>query len=357
MLLGTGLPATATGAAAASPVDAGAAGRFASLALTCLHQQYPNKIAHVLASDADVHPPRELYPAFHGCYDWHSAVHGHWLLVRLIRQFPDAAFVAAARAALAQSLTRGNLAAEAAYLRGPGRASFERPYGLAWLLQLAAELRGWNDPQGREWAANIAPLEAEAAARILTWLPDLRYPIRIGEHDQTAFAFGLMWDWAQVAGNDAMKDALRDGAMRFYLPDKACPLNYEPSGHDFLSPCLAEADFMRRVLDRTTYGRWLGAFMPTIPSNADKPWLPPGIVTNRSDPKLAHIDGLNLSRAWMLEGIARALPPKDPRIAALLAAARKHRDAALPAVTGEHYEGGHWLGTFAVYLVTATTAP
>lgn len=343
----------AGGPAPAATVDAAAAGRFANLALTCLHQEYPNKIAHVMGSDADAHPPRELYPAFHGCYDWHSAVHGHWLLVRLVRTFPDADFVPAARAALAQSLTRENLAAEARYLRGAGRSSFERPYGLAWLLQLAAELRGWDDVQGREWANNLAPLETEAAARVLAWLPDLHYPIRIGEHDQTAFAFGLMWDWAQVSNHEPMKAALRDAATRFYVKDTACPLRYEPSGHDFLSPCLAEADFMRRVLDREAFTQWLGRFLPEIPTRGNKAWLVPGVVTNRSDPKLAHLDGLNLSRAWMLEGIARALPPKDLRLAALHATAQRHRDAALPAVTGEHYEGGHWLGTFAVYLVTA----
>jgi hypothetical protein len=337
----------------ASPsIDAAAAGRFAALALTCLHQEYPSKIAHTLDSDADVRPPRELYPAFHGCFDWHSDVHGHWLLVRLVRQFPDAPFVSAARAALAQSLTRGNLEAEANYLRAPGRASFERPYGLAWLLQLAAELRSWDDPQGKEWAANLAPLEAEARARVLAWLPDLHYPIRIGEHDQTAFSFGLMWDWAQVAHDDAMTAALRDAASRFYLPDTACPLNYEPSGHDFLSPCLAEADFMRRVMKQPDYARWLQAFLPGIPKQVKTPWLQPAVVTNRSDPKLAHLDGLNLSRAWMLEGIAQALAAKDPRVPALRAAAQRHREAALPQVTGEHYEGGHWLGTFAVYLVT-----
>ncbi len=333
-------------------LDAAAATRFANLALACLHQEYPGKIAHVLNAEADVQAPHVLYPAFYGCYDWHSDVHGHWLLVRLVRLFPDAPFVPAARAALAQSLTRGKLQAEANYLRAPGRASFERPYGLAWLLQLAAELRSWDDPEGKQWAANLAPLEAEAKARVLDWLPDLHYPIRIGEHDQTAFSFGLMWDWAQVAHDDTMTAALRDAATRFYLPDTACPLNYEPSGHDFLSPCLAEADFMRRVLPQPDYSRWLRTFLPGIPKQAKMPWLTPAVVTNRADPKLAHLDGLNLSRAWMLEGIARALPAKDPRVPALRAAAQRHREAALPQVTGEHYEGGHWLGTFAVYLVT-----
>jgi DUF2891 family protein len=341
----------------AGAVDAAAAGRFADLALKCVHQEYPNKIAHTLASDADVHPPRELFPAFHGCYDWHSAVHGHWLLARLARHFPDAPFVSAARAALSRSLTAQNIAAETAYLQRAGRASFERPYGLAWLLQLSAELRSWNDPQAQEWARTLAPLEAEAAARIKRWLPDLTYPIREGEHDQTAFAFGLIWDWAGVAGDTEMRRLLGDAARRFYAVDKNCPLNYEPSGQDFLSPCLAEADFMRRVLDPANYSRWLATFLPVIPKDGRANWLTPAIVTNRSDPKLAHLDGLNLSRAWMLEGIARGLPPKDRRIAALRAAANQHRDAALPQVTGEHYEGGHWLGTFAVYLVTGSLLP
>jgi hypothetical protein len=304
-------------------------------------------------SDADARPPHELTPAFYGCYDWHSNVHGHWLLVRLVHLFPNAPFASRARDEVARSLTAANIAGEVAYLKRPGRASFERPYGLAWLLQLAAELRGWNDSQAQQWAATLAPLETEAAARIKSWLPNLRYPIRIGEHDQTAFSFGLIWDWAGVAGDKEMRTLLTDAARRFYLNDRNCPLNYEPSGQDFLSPCLAEADFMRRVLQPAPqFDRWLTTFLPEIPSNGRATWLEPGIVTDRSDPKLAHIDGLNLSRAWMLESIAHGLGKDDKRAPALLAAAARHREAALPAVTGEHYEGGHWLGTFAVYLVT-----
>jgi hypothetical protein len=335
-------------------MDAAAAERFAGLALKCVHQEYPNKIAHTLAGDADVRPPRELYPAFHGCYDWHSAVHGHWLLVRLLRQFPDGTFAPAARAALAGSFTKENIAVEAAYLQRAGRASFERPYGLAWLLQLSAELRSWKDPQARAWASNLVPLETEAAARIKRWLPDLYYPIRVGEHDQTAFSFGLIWDWAGAAGDSEMRRLLKDAARRFYAADQNCPLAYEPSGQDFLSPCLGEADFMRRVLNPAEFSAWLTTFLPAIPQKPRADWLTPGVVTNRADPKLAHIDGLNLSRAWMLEGIASALKPTDRRLPALIEAANRHRDAALPQVTGEHYEGGHWLGTFAVYLVTGS---
>jgi hypothetical protein len=334
-------------------IDAAAARRFAALALSCVHKEYPNKIAHVLQSDTDVKPPRELTPSFYGCYDWHSAVHGHWLLTRLARFHPDEPFAREARMALSRSLTAPHIAAEVAYLEGPGRASFERPYGLAWLLQLAAELRSWPDDDARAWSSALAPLERAAVRRLAEWLPKLRHPIRIGEHDQTAFAFGLVWDWGQVADDAATTSLLESRIRDFYLADTGCPLSYEPSGQDFLSPCLAEADLLRRVLPPPRYAAWLSAFLPGIPRDGAAGWLPPAEVTDRADPKLAHLDGLNLSRAWMLEGMARGLPASDPRRLALRAAARAHRDAALPAVTGDHYEGGHWLGTFAVYLVTA----
>jgi hypothetical protein len=337
---------------AAAALDEAAAARFAGLALHCAHLEYPNKLAHTLGSDADVRPPRELTPAFYGCYDWHSSVHGHWLLAKLARQFPTAPFAAEARKALGRSLTPANIAAEVAYLQTPGRASFERPYGLAWLLQLAAELRTWDDDQARAWSQALAPLEAESAQRLKAWLPKLRYPIRVGEHSQTAFAFGLVHDWARAAGDDEMRRLIEARARAYYGNDVRCPLAYEPSGEDFLSPCLAEADLMRRILEPKDFGAWLHRFLPGIPSRAQATWLVPGEVTDRSDPKLAHIDGLNLSRAWMLQGIASGLPQGDRRNAALHGAADSHAAAALPAVTGEHYEGGHWLGTFAVYLTS-----
>jgi Protein of unknown function (DUF2891) len=374
---------------AEEPLDAAAAGRFAALALACVHQEYPNKIGHVLQNDADVKPPRELTPAFYGCFDWHSAVHGHWLLARLARLYPEADFAPRARAALAESLTPEHIAAEVAYLEGPGRASFERPYGLAWLLQLEAELAEWGgtakggsgaadgggggaggaaaagkaaergapvpatgDPDARRWAETLAPLVAAARERLAAWLPKLAYPIRIGEHAQTAFSFGLMLDWARTVGDDDFAALLTGRIDAFYRGDRDCPLAYEPSGEDFLSPCLAEADLLRRVLPPQAFAAWLQGSLPTLPADPAADWLPPALVTDRADPKLAHLDGLNLSRAWMLEGIASGLPPADPRRPALLATARRHREASLPAVTGEHYEGGHWLGTFATYLVT-----
>jgi hypothetical protein len=345
-LAGQGRPAVP----AAAAFDAGAAARFADLALACAHKEYPNKIAHVMTSDADVKPPRELTPAFFGCYDWHSSVHGHWLLARLARIFPDAPFAPRARAALARSLTAENLAVEARYLAGPGRTSFERPYGLAWLLQLAAELREWQDPQAQQWAAALRPLETASASRLKEWLPKLSRPIRIGEHDQTAFAFGLVLDWARTAGDNQMIDLVASKTGEFYRNDRACPLDYEPNGQDFLSACIAEADLMRRVLAPPAFADWLRVFLPQLPADGTSAWLEPAVVTDPSDPKLAHLDGLNLSRAWMLNGIVSGLPAGDSRRASLQAAADRHREAGLKAVTGEHYEGGHWLGSFAVYL-------
>jgi hypothetical protein len=357
MALAAETPDSATADPSAGGFDARAAERFAKLALACVHKEYPNKISHVLNSDADVAPPRKLTPAFCGCYDWHSSVHGHWLLVRLVRTFPGAPFASAARDALKQSLTVENLKQEATYVRGEGRSSFERPYGLSWLLQLCAELREWDDPEAHEWLLNLTPLEDAAVERLTKWLPKLSNPVRIGEHDQTAFGLGLMFDYARTTKNEAFARLVRDSSKKFFLADKNCPLNYEPSGEDFLSPCLGEADVMRRVLPQKEFAGWLKGFMPQIPVTENPDWLRVAISPDPSDPKLAHLDGLNLSRAWMLEGILSALPEDDPRRPALQAAADAHRHAGLAAVTGEHYEGGHWLGSFAVYLTTRRGIP
>ena len=343
---------SAAAAADEPTMDVATVENFANLALHCIHQEYPNKIGHVMSSDDDVAPPRELTPAFYGCFDWHSSVHGHWLLTRLSKLYPEAEFTAAARKGLGQSLSEESLAGDAAYLAGEGRASYERPYGLAWLLCLADELHTWEDEEAQQWSENLAPLEAEAANRIRAWLPKLYYPIRTGEHSQTAFAFGLILDWAETIGDEEMETLVKGTSLRFYLEDEACPLSYEPSGQDFLSPCIAEADLMRRILPPRQFATWLNEFLPGIPTDGGADWLPIGVVTDRADGKLAHLDGLNLSRAWMLEGILAGLPEDDPRRAALRAAADTHSASGLVSVTGEHYEGGHWLGSFATYLVT-----
>ena len=330
-------------AMASSDFDQAQAARFAKMALDCVHREYPNKIAHSLNSDADVKPPRELTPAFYGCYDWHSSVHGHWLLARLTRLFPEEGFARDARAALAQSLTPSHIAQEVRYVSADGRNTFERPYGLAWLLQLSAELKDWNDPQAREWYTILRTLELAVTARIASWLPKLDHPIRTGEHNNTAFGMGLMLDYARITGNAEFGKLVESRARDYYAKDKKCPLSYEPSGEDFLSPCLSEADLMRRILLPDEFARWFAQFLPHID-------LEPTRVTDVTDGKLWHLAGLNLSRAWMLEGVLSKLPADQAR--PLAALARELRQAGLDSIKGEHYEGGHWLGTFAVYLVS-----
>jgi hypothetical protein len=329
----------------ASDFDPAQAARFAKMAIDCVHQEYPNKIAHALNSDSDVKPPRELTPAFYGCFDWHSSVHGHWLLVRFTRLFPQAPLAVDARRALAQSITPLNIAQEVKYLSAVGRNDFERPYGLAWELQLAAELKEWDDLEARGWSATLQPLTQAVTARISSWLPKLDHPIRAGEHNNTAFAMGLMLDYARITGNAGFGKLVESRAREYYLKDRNCPLAYEPSGEDFLSPCLAEADAMRRILPQDEFVRWFAAFLPHVD-------LEPTRVTDVTDGKLYHLAGLNLSRAWMLEGILSKLPVSGAQSKPLAELAGKLRLAGLESIKSEHYEGGHWLGSFAVYLVS-----
>ena len=328
------------------------ADRFAKLALDCVHRQYPNKIGHVLNSDADALTPKELTPCFYGCFDWHSSVHAHWLLVRILRTYPECSFSSQIKEALALSFSNEHIAQEIAYLEAEGRSTFERPYGLAWFLQLMTELHESHDPLLKQWQAILQPLEQVVAARFENWLPKLSHPIRTGEHSQTAFAFGLVLDWCQASKNTNLEQLLINKINAFYLEDREAPLAYEPSGQDFLSPCFAEADLIRRVQDQATFAAWLGRFMPQIPLKSEEKWLELAVVTDPTDGKLAHLDGLNLSRAWMLEGMASGLPKSDPRRIVLEKTAREHGESGLRAVTGAHYEGGHWLGSFAVYYVT-----
>ncbi|MEM7689630.1 MAG: DUF2891 domain-containing protein [Pseudomonadota bacterium] len=326
--------------------------RFAVLALDCVHREYPNKISHVMGSDADAKPPHELFPAFYGCFDWHSSVHGHWLLTRILTTQPGSVYEAEIREKLARSFTEDNIAGELAYYTAEGRGSFERPYGIAWYLQLVAELEESEDEELSVWRETLRPLEDTIVDQVMNWLPKLAYPVRLGTHNQTAFAFGLMLDYARTVGNAPLEKALVDKTLAFHEGDVDCPLAYEPSGEDFLSPCLMEADLMRRVMTGAEYSVWLARFLPQIPLDGSADWLEPGVVRDASDGKLVHLDGVNLSRAWALEGIAGALAADDPRVPALLASAKRHKDTGLAAVSDEHYSGSHWLASFATYLTT-----
>lgn len=335
-----------------APRDDVVTDRFAHMALSCIHREYPNKISHVMNSDDDAKPPHKLTPAFYGCFDWHSSVHGHWLLVRLLKQDPESPFAAVIREALSESFTSEKIAQEVAYYGAEGRKSFERPYGIAWYLQLVAELEESDDDQLQDWRATLQPLEEAIVAKITDWLPKLAYPVRLGTHNQTAFAFGLMLDYARTVKNEVFETLLTAKVMQFHAADFNCPIGYEPSGEDFLSPCLMEADLMRRVMSQKDYTEWLMKFLPAIPLDGRANWLQPAVVHDATDGKLVHLDGVNLSRAWALEGIASALKADDPRRAAILAAADVHKEAGIAAVSDEHYAGSHWLASFATYLET-----
>jgi hypothetical protein len=322
------------------------------LAIGAIQREYPYHLTLLLAHDQDLALPRALTPAFRGAFDWHSSVHAHWTLVRALRVRPGAPWSARARAVLAMSFTGPRLEAEEAFLRAPGREGWERPYGLAWLLQLVAELRGWDDEAARAWTAAFKPLELLASARMLGWLERLPWPVRSGEHAQSAFAMGLFHDWARDSGRADLAARIAERGVRLYGADREAPVRYEPSGQDFLSPILGEADLMRRCVPADAYTPWLVRLLPAPDAHDLARWLAPVTSPDPADGKFAHLDGLNLSRAWMLEGVVSALPPGHPIVPLLTAAAAAHRDAGLAATRGGHYAGTHWLGSFATYLLT-----
>lgn len=321
-------------------LDAAAVERLAGLPLRGLRREYPNQISHVLAGPQDVRSPREQHPAFYGCYDWHSAVHGIWLLARCVRQQPDAPWVPDALDLLDEHLTAERLGAERAYLEAPGRSAFERPYGWAWVMALAEALSGW--PRAQAWAAALEPVVQVVCAGALAYFERLTYPVRAGTHANTAFALGLMRRAALARGDRPLADALAAAARRFFAADRDYPVAYEPGGEDFLSGALTEAALMVEVLPAPEAEAWLAAFLPSL-----GPLAQPARVSDRADPKIAHLDGLNLSRAWCLRRLAAAMAA-GPRRDAWLDAARRHLEAGLPAVTSGHYEGEHWLATFAL---------
>ncbi len=329
------------------------AGRFADQALRCIGCEYPYNPAHVITGPDDIATPRVLHPAFYGCFDWHSAVHGHWLLAHILRRFPDLHQAGEIRAALAANLTEANLAAEAAYFQEPGRGGFERTYGWAWLLKLAEELSGWEDPDGRRWARALAPLTEVIVARYVDFLPRQAYPIRAGAHPNTAFGLAFALDFAAATGHAALYELARQRSLDYYVEDRACPAAWEPGGTDFFSPCLMEADLMRRVLPAAEFTAWLDRFLPGLAAGEPAGLLTPVAVTDRVDGQLVHLDGQNLSRAWCMWSIATALPAGDTRARILTRAAALHAGAGLAGVASGHYMGDHWLATFAATMLEA----
>jgi len=322
------------------------ANRLAKLPLKCMQKEYPNKLGQVLAGEEDISSPKTLHPAFYGCFDWHSAVHGHWMLVHLLKKYPDLKEAALIQKKLAENISKENIEQEVIYFEKPYNKSYERTYGWAWLLKLAEELHTWHNPLARELELNLRPLTNLIVRRYLEFLPKLNYPIRVGEHTNTGFGLAFAWDYANTTGRDSLILSIEQRAQAFFRSDKNCPFSWEPGGYDFLSPCLEEADIMRRILPKDEFRNWLKEFLPSLSDPSIS--LAPGEVSDRKDGKLVHLDGVNFSRAWCLYGIARELPEYGH----LEMIANEHIRYSLPNIVDGDYEGEHWLASFVVYALS-----
>lgn len=335
-------------------LTAESASNFAQITLRCVAKAYPSQPGYVLNSAADVQLPTVVHPAFCGCYDWHSSVHGHWMLARILRLFPSIPEAPAIVAALDRNLSAKNLAVEAAYFARPGTAAFERMYGWAWILKLAEELHRSTSAEAKRWEQHLQPLTDVLVTRYLEFLPKQTYPIRTGVHPNTAFGLSFALDYATALNNAPLRDLVVARSRDYFLGDVDYPAKLEPSGSDFLSPALAEADLMRRVLTPEEFARWFEAYLPAMQNGQPVNLMTIAVVTDRSDPQLGHLDGLNLSRAWAMRSIAAALPADSRARAFVAAAAHTHAVDALQHVATGHYEGEHWLASFAVFLLTET---
>lgn len=321
------------------------ASAFAKLPLKCVEKEWPYKTGVTFSDSSLTGDPKNYHPAFFGCFDWHSSVHGHWMLVRLLKLYPNLPEGAQIRAVLNKHFTAENIQQELKLFQTKDNKSFERTYGWAWLLQLQDDLLSWNDVDAKKWAAALQPLATQLSKLTVDYLGKLVYPIRVGEHSNLAFGLSMEYDYAVHQKDTALSNAIRKAAMRFYFNDINCPFAWEPGGSDFLSPCLEEADLMRKILPSKEFVVWLKKFMPPLFNTSFK--LEPGKVLDRTDGKLVHLDGLNLSRAWCLSGIARAT-----NLNHIQNLANQHLNAALPQVASGNYEGEHWLASFAVFALT-----
>lgn len=328
------------------------ASRFAALALDNVVREYPNKLDHVLTREADAASPRHLHPAFYGSFDWHSCVHMHWMLARLLRVVPGLPEASAIERTLDAHLSVQAIAGEVSYLRNYSTQTFERTYGWAWLLKLAHELRRGSDERFARWQANLAPLAQAFVDRYLDWLPRAAYPLRHGMHPNTAFGLAFALDYAAASGDERLAQACRRRALDWYQHDRDYPAAWEPSGADFFSPALIEADLMRRVLAPAIFAPWLDGFLPRLGDALPASLFTPAVPTDRSDGQIVHLDGLNLSRAWCLAGIAEALPNADPRVPVLRQAREAHLSAGLSGVDSSDYMGAHWLASFAALALS-----
>lgn len=325
------------------------ASMLAALPLKCIDKEYPNKTNHTSTSDSDhLITPRKLHPAFYGCFDWHSCVHGHWMMIKLLKEFPQLSEAGKIRAAINNTITKENIASEVNYFDGELAKGWERTYGWAWLLKLDEELSTWNDEDGKRWHEALQPLTNKIIGLWTAFLPKQTYPNRTGVHPNTAFGLVFALDYARTVKNTVFENAIITHARQIYAKDKNAPAKWEPDGSDFLSPCLEEADLMKRVLPKKEFLNWFNNF---ISAEGLKHLTRLPVVSDRNDYQIVHLDGLCFSRSWCMKSIARILPANDPRRHILIKAATLHLAAALPHVAGGNYGGEHWLGSFAVYAL------
>lgn len=317
--------------------------KILELPLSCLTQEFPNRLGQTLGGEEDLKTPKALRPIFYGCFDWHSSVHGYWSIVKIIKTFPELDKDNKIRSLLDSLITNENVAIELSFFDDENNRNFERTYGWAWFFKLHSELLSWEDEDAQRWATILQPMTDLFIKRYEEYLPKLNYPIRTGTHDNSAFSMSLTLDYARETNNDELEDLIVTHTKRLFEKDVQCNLAFEPSGHDFLSPCLEEAYLMSKILENDDYKVWLTAFLPAIFQSDFT--MEVGLVSDRSDGHLVHLDGLNFSRATCLKGIARKLPELE----GLNNIAEKHFQAAFKNITGDDYMGSHWLGSFALY--------
>ncbi|RDY60275.1 DUF2891 domain-containing protein [Flagellimonas nanhaiensis] len=322
------------------------ANTLVTLPLECVQKEFPNKLGQTLGSEEDLAPPQVLHPAFYGCFDWHSAVHGNWSMVRLLKEFPNLDQAERVKQILLENMSEENITGEVTYFEGEHNKNYERTYGWGWLLKLAEEIHTWDDPLARQLESNLQPLTQLIAQKFIDYLPKLQYPVRVGTHTNTAFALSFAWDYAHTLENTALKEAIEQRALDFYKTDVDCPLTWEPSGADFLSPCFEEADLIRRILGKQEFLDWAENFLPGLQNSDFK--MDVALVGDRKDGQLVHLDGLNFSRAWVLYGLAKQYPEEYGHVLPL---ANEHLAYSFPNLIGDDYEGGHWLGSFAIYAL------
>lgn len=319
--------------------------KIIALPLHCIEQEYPNKLGQVLGQDSDLKTPKQLRPIFYGCFDWHSSVHGYWSIIELMQRFPELNEKHQIRERLNTLITPENVKVELAFFDDPNNRTFERTYGWAWLFQLHGALATWEDDDAQRWATYLEPLAEVLMERYAEYLPKLNYPIRTGTHDNTAYGLSLSLEYARLMKHSAFEKLIIETANRLYAKDSACNLAFEPSGHDFLSPCLEEARLMSKIQDEEAFRTWLSSFLPDLFKSDFQ--LEVGKVSDRTDGHLVHLDGLNFSRTTCLTDLSKKLP----ELAHLRQIGKNHFDAAFGNITDDDYMGSHWLGTFALYAL------